>query len=275
MLWSVKVTVVVRLTFNGFLFLSVTQRLGIRVTGVTNSIPWTAVFPPKYVICYRSRRVRRLHQVPCVLIFSDIWRKRDPDLFRRRRETLLLPLMVGRKENLSKEVGGMHDFRRSLKQQHARRTQSSGTWNRHAFLRRDQQGITTMAQRNRRNVSTSNNASLRFVLFHFLLSGLYNPQINRGLCNTVLVKTTIPCMASLIFVSYLPSCLSLRLKTISLIKILSWSGITVNNSWCSLKRLSGCDDIPWGWMWGLYFKVSPVTYVWLTITGGYREALPG
>ena len=264
MLWSVKVTVVVRLTFNGFLFLSVTQRLGIRVTGVTNSIPWTAVFPPKYVICYRSRRVR-----------SDIWRKRDPDLFRRRRETLLLPLMVGRKENLSKEVGGMHDFRRSLKQQHARRTQSSGTWNRHAFLRRDQQGITTMAQRNRRNVSTSNNASLRFVLFHFLLSGLYNPQIDRGLCNTVLVKTTIPCMASLIFVSYLPSCLSLRLKTISLIKILSWSGITVNNSWCSLKRLSGCDDIPWGWMWGLYFKVSPVTYVWLTITGGYREALPG
>lgn len=219
--------------------------------------------------------MRRLHQVPCVLIFSDIWRKRDPDLFRRRRETLLLPLMVGRKENLSKEVGGMHDFRRSLKQQHARRTQSSGTWNRHAFLRRDQQGITTMAQRNRRNVSTSNNASLRFVLFQFLLSGLYNPQIDRGLCNTVLVKTTIPCMASLIFVSYLPSCLSLRLKTISLIKILSWSGITVNNSWCSLKRLSGCDDIPWGWMWGLYFKVSPVTYVWLTITGGYREALPG
>ena len=85
-------------------------------------------FPAKICdLCYRSRRVRRLHQVPSVLIFSDIWRKRDPDLFRRRRETLLLPLMVGRKENLSKEVGGMHDFRRSLKQQHARRTQSSGT----------------------------------------------------------------------------------------------------------------------------------------------------
>ena len=162
MLWSIKNTVVVRLTCNGFLFLSVTQRQGIRVTDVTNSIPWTAVFPPKYVICYRSRRVRRLHQVPCVLIFSDIWRKRDPDLFRRRRETLLLPLMVGRKENLSKEVGGMHDFRHSLKQQHPRRTQSSGTWNRHAFLRRDQQGITTMAQRNRRNVSTSNIASVPF-----------------------------------------------------------------------------------------------------------------
>ena len=112
---------------NGFLFLSVTQRLGIRVTDVTNSIPWTAVFPPKYVISYRSRRVGRLHQVPCVLIFSDIWRKRDPDLFRRRTETLLLPLMVVKKVNLSKEAGGIHDFRRSLKQQHARRTQSSGT----------------------------------------------------------------------------------------------------------------------------------------------------
>ena len=186
MLWSIKITVVVRLTFNclradvsysacnkgnrrrlhagktfnGFLFLSVTQRLGIRVTDVTNSIPWTAVFPPKYVISYRSRRVRRLRQVPCVLIFSDIWRKRDPDLFRRRTETLPLPLMVVKKANLSKEAGGIHDFRRSLKQQHARRTQSSGTWNRHAFLRRDQQGITTMAQRNRLNVSTSNNGSL-------------------------------------------------------------------------------------------------------------------
>lgn len=75
----------------------------------------------------RSRRVRRLHQVPCVLIFSDIWRKRDPDLFRRRTETLLLPLMVVKKVNLSKEADGIHDFRRSLKQQHARRTQSSGT----------------------------------------------------------------------------------------------------------------------------------------------------
>lgn len=163
MLWSIKITVVVRLTFNGFLFLSVTQRLGLRVTDVTNSIPWTAVFPPKYVISsisYRSRRVRRLRQVPCVLIFSDIWRKRDPNLFRRRTGTLLLPLMVVKKANLSKEAGGIHDFRRSLKQQHARRTQSSGTWNRHAFLRRDQQGITTMAQRNRLNVSTSNNGSL-------------------------------------------------------------------------------------------------------------------
>lgn len=28
MLWSIKITVVVRLTFNGFLFLSITQRLG-------------------------------------------------------------------------------------------------------------------------------------------------------------------------------------------------------------------------------------------------------
>ena len=100
------------------------------------------------------------HQVPCVLIFSDIWRKRDPGLFRRRTETLLLPLMVVKKVNLSKEAGRIHDFRRSLRQQHARRTQSSGTWNRHAFLRRDQQGIITMAQRNRLNVSTSNNASL-------------------------------------------------------------------------------------------------------------------
>jgi len=213
MLWSIKITVV-RLTFNGFLFLSVTQRLGIRVTDVTNSIPWTAVFPPKYVISYleRSWRVRRLHQVPCVLMFSDIWRKRDPDLFRRGTETLLLPLMVVKKVNLSKEAGGIHDFRRSLRQQQARRTQSGGAWNRHTFLRRDQQGITTMAQRNRRNVSTSNNASLSFVLFQFLLSGLYDPQIDRGLCNTVLVKTTIPCTASLIFVSYLPCCLSLRLK---------------------------------------------------------------
>ena len=111
------------------LFLFVTQRLGIRVTDVTNSIPWTAVFPPKYVIPYleRSRRVRRLHQVPCVLIFSDIWRKRDPDLFRKRPETLLLPLMVVKKVNLSKEAGGIHDFRRRLRQQHSRRTQSSGT----------------------------------------------------------------------------------------------------------------------------------------------------
>lgn len=78
MLWSIKITVVVRLTFNGFLFLSVTQRLGISVTDVTNSIPWTAVFPPKYVIPYRSRRVRRLRQVPCVLIFSDIMAKKRP-----------------------------------------------------------------------------------------------------------------------------------------------------------------------------------------------------
>lgn len=196
------------------LFLSVTQRLGIRVTDVTNSIPWTAVFPPKYVIPFleRSRRVRRLHQVPCVLIFLDIWRKRDPDLFRKRPETLLLPLMVVKKVNPFKEAGGIHDFRRRLRQQHSRRTQSSGTWNRHAFLRRDQQGISTMAQRNRRNVSTSNNPSLSFVLFQFLLSGLYDPQMDRGLCNTVLVKTTIPCTASLIFVSYLPRCLSLRPK---------------------------------------------------------------
>ena len=252
MLWSIKITVVV-----GFLFLSVTQRLGIRVTDVTNSIPWTAVFPPKYVISYledyleRSRRVRLLHHVPCVLIFSHIWRKRDPDLFRRRTETLLLPLMVVKKVNLSKEAGGIHDFRRRLRQQHARRTQSSGTWNRHAFLRRDQQGITTMAQRNRRNVSTSNNARLSFVLFQFLLSGLYYPKIDQGLCNTVLVKTTIPCTASLIFVSYLPCCLSLRLKTISLIKIFSRSGITVNNTLSSLKRLWGWNDILWGWMWGL------------------------
>lgn len=105
------------------------ERVGIRVTDVTNSIPWTAVFPPKYVIFYleRSRRVRRLHHVPCVLIFSEIWRKRVPDLFRRRTETLLLPLMVVKKVNPSKEAGEIHDSRRSLRQKHARRTQSSGT----------------------------------------------------------------------------------------------------------------------------------------------------
>lgn len=93
MLWSIKITVVVRLTFNGFLFLSVTQRLGIRVTDVTNSIPWTAVFPPKYVISYRSRRVRRLDQVPCVLIFSDIImaKKRSRSVQEKNRNTSSAP----------------------------------------------------------------------------------------------------------------------------------------------------------------------------------------
>ena len=84
-------------------------------------------FPAKICDLLSISEGASLHQVPCVLIFSDIWRKRDPDLFRRRTETLLLPLMVVKKVNLSKEAGGIHDFRRSLKQQHARRTQSSGT----------------------------------------------------------------------------------------------------------------------------------------------------
>ena len=92
MLWSIKITVVVRLTFNGFLFLSVTQRLGIRVTDVTNSIPWTAVFPPKYVISYRSRRVRRLHQVPCVLIFfRHMAKKRSRSVQEKNRNTSSAP----------------------------------------------------------------------------------------------------------------------------------------------------------------------------------------
>ena len=128
MLRPIKITVVVRFTFNGFFTQSWES------ASRTSRTPFLGqrFFPPNYVISYledleRSRGVRRLHQAPCVLIFSDIWRKRDPDLFRRRTETLLLPLMVVRKVNLSKEAGGIHDFRRSLRQQHARRTQSSGT----------------------------------------------------------------------------------------------------------------------------------------------------
>ena len=103
MLRSIKITVVVQLTFNGFLFLSVTQRLGIRVTDVTNSIPWTAVFPPKYVISYRSRRVRRLHQVPCVLnFFRHMAKKRSRSVQEKNGNTSSAP--NGREKGKSIQV---------------------------------------------------------------------------------------------------------------------------------------------------------------------------